>query len=136
MAQQPSKRKEHAMTQPHIFELMSIDAKAPTSSIWTAKDGTSCHISALGNDHLLNIVRMLRRAAKRYVNKTVSAYLTMPYPQGEMAQLSWENEYSFWSGELDNELQTSPENEVLKRLPWWDALYDEMVKRQLTEKPA
>ena len=112
------------------FDLMKL-AQGADPDVWITRDGRGIPIPELGDRHLLNIIRLLRRASLSYTNHMAHRYIVMGYPQGEMAQDAWEKEFNYWSGGYDN---VSPEDDVFMALPWTDALLKEMVRRGLVEE--
>lgn len=58
---------------------------------WTMKDGTKIRIKDMGNSHLLNTLKMLKRAGKARLNRDLHWFWSVPEPSGEMAQLDFEN---------------------------------------------
>lgn len=58
---------------------------------WKTKDGRTLLIKEMPDNHLLNALRMLKRNG--FVSpSTVQVYLSVPPPQGEMAQYAYEQE--------------------------------------------
>ena len=62
------------------------------TKLWTTKDGRKVRICDMEDDHLINTVRMLQRNGEaRRINNSVY-YATCMGPNGEMAQLAFEQE--------------------------------------------
>jgi len=59
--------------------------------IWTTKDGREIPIKDMSDRHLVNTLNMLNN--KGFIShKTMMSYLSGSEPQGEMAQLAYEQE--------------------------------------------
>lgn len=82
---------------------------------WTTRDGTRVRICDMTNEHLVNTIKLCRRAHER-------AKEEIPYPTfcGEMAQFYAEREY-------DSFLESGPE----VAFPLYPDLLDEAYRRRL-----
>lgn len=81
---------------------------------WTSQDGRQTRICYLENGHLCNILRLL-------VRKHVERMMCAPMPQGEYAQLAYEQETAaetFW--------------DFVPRHPLWQDLVNEAILREIT----
>jgi hypothetical protein len=91
--------------------------------VWTTKRGVQMRISAMQDSHLCNTLRILER--KAFLNTT--AIWSMDPPQGEYAQLAYEEELSKINP-FDAAVATTP------RHPLYPALVMEAEWRGLTWK--
>jgi len=76
--------------------------------VWKTKDGTKLLISQMDNDHLLNAINFCEKRAKAQQCELVDFYATTDGPNGEMAQMAFEQEQnqifnSHWTEFLPDE---------------------------------
>lgn len=57
---------------------------------WVTAEGEIIAVTDIPDDHLLNIACFLFRAAEAKADREAMKYLRMPGPQGDMAQLAWD----------------------------------------------
>jgi len=93
---------------------------------WTTHDGRQIPISKLTNEHLLNIILFFRRRAEQE-RTLVTTY--PPQFQGEIAQLSADQEYESW---LQADVDDIITGKFMVCETRWYALLDEADKRGLT----
>jgi len=83
-----------------------IGAPSQQEKIWTMKDGKHIPIRLMGNKHLLNSIDMMERNG--YISSsTHESYFSVIPPNGEMAQMAFEQE-------MDSAFQKLPS----KTLQW------------------
>ena len=58
---------------------------------WTMKDGAKIRIKDMGDGHLINTLKMLKRAGQRRLVRDINWFWSVPEPSGEMALLDFEN---------------------------------------------
>jgi len=67
---------------------MAID-----KNIWITREGEKILISEMKDSHLINTFKMLKR--KGFISPaTLNAYVFGSYPNGDMAQLAFDQEYT------------------------------------------
>jgi hypothetical protein len=88
------------------------------NDIWTTADGRRIRVQDMGNQHLINTIKMLIRKAEAYRNEALQYY---PSFQGEMAQMYAEAEWQ--------SLATCPVEELLP--PIFEIMVEEAGKRGL-----
>lgn len=59
---------------------------------WKTKDGRKLRICDMENDHLLNAMKFLVRAAELTRKKLVVSFLTAPYPTSDGAEMAYDRE--------------------------------------------
>lgn len=84
---------------------------------WTCKDGTRVRICDMSDTHLLNTIRMLRRADRAELNSAYSVEMTL---QGEIAQDC-----------IARDIRDMEENPLEDRLPIYDLLTRDAERRKL-----
>lgn len=60
---------------------------------WTMRDGTKIRIKDMGDGHLVNTIRMLKRYGALVKRHTEMIYLCGPTPQGDMAEYAFNQEF-------------------------------------------
>ncbi len=61
---------------------------------WTTKDKSKIRICDMEDSHLLNTIKFLERFAETERKLNMDFYITCPQPNGEMAQMAFDNELS------------------------------------------
>lgn len=69
------------------------DEPKDSDPTWETKDGEVIPISELGDNHLYNILNMLRRKAVAKLVEVQGTFLTMPEPQGEIASMDFDRAF-------------------------------------------
>jgi len=92
---------------------------------WTTKDGTKIKIQDLTNDHLINIIKFLRRYASKKLDEEIdTGYSVLASLGGEMAQF-------FCEQDLDRLESMTVDDYLSNSFPPYDALLEESFKRKL-----
>lgn len=98
----------------------------PTKTIWVAKDGQRVRVKDMGDTHLVNTIRLLRRHATRLIDENLSAaYSIEGYLQGEMAQVAI-------AQDIDILEESDPEELLADSVPCYETMLDEAERRGLT----
>lgn len=101
---------------------------------WTTRDKKRILVRDLGDRHLTNILKWLKRYADRKVSATVSFYLHCPEPQGDMAQLSFDSEFDYWACDQRGEDGVHELEKIFNFCadhPAWETLATEAEKRMV-----
>ena len=59
-------------------------------AVWTTKEDKEIMVRDMGDGHLLNTIKLLYRAAAGQKNKDDLVFLMPPFPQGDMAQMAFD----------------------------------------------
>lgn len=60
---------------------------------WKSNDGTVWDITDMADEHLENCIRFMEERAIGYLDRTIEQYVAGPHPQGDMAQLAFDQEF-------------------------------------------
>lgn len=82
---------------PHVFDLLRychpLDAhKVLQLRYWTTKNGQELRPEEFRSGHLINTIKFLERRAAGLRQMFILQSLRLPEPNGDMAQLAWEQE--------------------------------------------
>lgn len=61
------------------------------TKLWKTQDGTKVRIKDMTDSHLLNTINMLEKYGRLKYNHLCNEFWSIPEPQGEQAQICWEN---------------------------------------------
>jgi hypothetical protein len=92
--------------------------------IWITKERQKIPIKKLENDHLLKIITFLRERSHALHDKECMEFLSLPEPNGDMAQLAV-------ADAIANLTLTAPED-WLEEQPLYISLITEAKRRKLT----
>lgn len=96
--------------------------------VWITADGRRIHVSKIDNRHLVNIAGYLFKSAQAEAARLMRFYLHTPGPQGEMAQVAFEQEMDFWCYDAG---YGDPVTYLLESHPFHPHLERELKKRGL-----
>jgi len=104
---------------------------------WTDRQGRKKLIKTMDTGYIQNCINMLKRngftkvkdllLSKRH--KTLAFYLDCPPPNGEMAQLCFDNEVDYWIENVDD-LSDYNQSYINRKLPVLKALENELKARE------
>jgi hypothetical protein len=88
--------------------------------LWKTKDGTKIRIKDMEDSHLLNTIRFLEKQTVRLNMRELDEMMSFPYPNGEMAQHAFDQEFNMIGSAEPN-----------VHFPIYDDLVNEASRRNL-----
>lgn len=99
--------------------------RQPSKTVWVTRDGERIPVKKMTDNHLCNTIKLLLHAAPGHkLREERELSRAMDVVHGDAATLAVENEYYMLS-------EMSIEDYLDMRVPTWEALLNEAVKRGL-----
>jgi uncharacterized glyoxalase superfamily metalloenzyme YdcJ len=101
------------------------------AGIWTTGKGEQIYVADMTDSHLTNSLKMMDRIVAETVNRKFPSPWSTPAPQGEMAQMAYDQECADWDdgGYLMREIYAA---QLYREQPIYALMQDEFADRGLT----